>query len=347
MSSSFYQRLGDAPVGGGFELDDYWVWCGSPVRGEDGRYHLFASRWPKALTFSPHWLTNSEIVRASSDTPVGPYRFEEVVLGERDAALWDGGMQHNPTIHYYNGTYYLYYVGTTYTGGRPSPEAPELVRSPKALEARANQRIGLATSSSVFGPWKRSDTPILEPRQGRWDALMTTNPAPWIREDGSVLLVYKSAADQQDLLRFGIARAPHPTGPYERASEEPIFRFDETGDHIEDGYIWWSAGKRRYELIMKDMKGGLSGELHAGVHAYSADGLSWTLSQPPKAYSRRVRWDDGSVTVQASFERPQLLLENGEPAYLFAATAEGPGGFDTAVRTWNMVIPLLAEREEP
>lgn len=340
MEGSFYAKLGPAPVGGGFAMDDDWVWCGSPVKGEDGRYHLFASRWPKALSFSPHWLTNSEIVRASSDTPIGPYRFEEVVLGDRGETFWDGRMQHNPTIHYYDGIYYLFYIGTTYEGEKPTPERPEVVRSPKALEARANQRIGLATAPSVFGPWTRSDEPLLQPRPGRWDALMTTNPAPCIREDGSVLLIYKSTAHQQDLLRFGAARAPHPAGPYERAAEEPIFRFDETGDHIEDGYVWWSAAERRYEMIMKDMKGGICGELHAGIHATSPDGVNWKVSDPPKAYSRRMRWDDGSETVQASFERPQLLLEDGEPAYLFAATAEGPGGFDTASRTWTMVVPI-------
>jgi len=24
-------------------MEDYWVWCGSPAKGEDGRFHLFAA----------------------------------------------------------------------------------------------------------------------------------------------------------------------------------------------------------------------------------------------------------------------------------------------------------------
>ena len=49
----FGDRMGVAPVNGGFAMDDSWVWGGSVIRGEDGRYHMFASRWPKSLAFAP------------------------------------------------------------------------------------------------------------------------------------------------------------------------------------------------------------------------------------------------------------------------------------------------------
>ncbi len=67
-ANAFYQRLQPAPAGGGFAMKDYWVWCGSVIRGEDGRYHMFASRWPKSLPFVPHWVTSSEVVRAALPT---------------------------------------------------------------------------------------------------------------------------------------------------------------------------------------------------------------------------------------------------------------------------------------
>jgi hypothetical protein len=72
----------------------------------------------------------------------------------------------------------------------------------------------------------------------------------------------------------------------------------------------------------------------------SKDGAVWKLSNPIKAYSRRIRWDDDTETVQGSFERPQLLIENGVPTHLYAATGDGPGGFDNTTKTWTMVIPL-------
>lgn len=72
-----------APVNGGFRMEGYWVWCGSVIKGEDGRYHLFASRWKKNQPMHPGWLFGSEIVRAVSDRPEGPYTFQEVVLTAR------------------------------------------------------------------------------------------------------------------------------------------------------------------------------------------------------------------------------------------------------------------------
>ncbi|MCJ8012170.1 glycoside hydrolase family protein [Paenibacillus sp. KQZ6P-2] len=326
-------------------MKDYWVWCGSVIRGEDGRYHMFASRWSKKLPFTPHWATNSEIVRAVADRPEGPYTFAEVVLPPRGSEYWDGRVTHNPTIHRVNGMYLLFYMGTTYEEDMPSPEhnpiqAGSTLDHPISAKARARQRIGLATSKSVFGPWERSDEPILSPMPGKWDSLMTTNPAPCIHPDGSVLLIYKAVGSQHDLLRLGVAKAPHYKGPYERLCEEPIFRFDETNDHIEDGYVWWSQEARRYEMIMKDMNGGICGEKHAGIHAYSEDGAVWHIFEEPLAYSRKVRWDNGSETIQGNLERPQLLTQDGRPTHLFAATSNSPEGFAKATDTWNMVIPL-------
>lgn len=69
-----------APVNGGFKMDGYWVWCGSVVKGEDGKFHMFASRWDKKYPMHPGWLAGSEIVRAESCTPEGPYEFYTMPL---------------------------------------------------------------------------------------------------------------------------------------------------------------------------------------------------------------------------------------------------------------------------
>ncbi len=152
MSVAFIDRILPAPVGGGFVMEDYWIWCGSVIKGEEGQYHMFASRWPRSLP------------------------------------------------------------------------------------------------------------------------------------------------------------------------------------------LWRAEGK--FEIVAKDLTGGLCGEKHAGIHAYSTDGVDWDLSGDVKAYSRRVVWDDGNVTVQGCLERPQLLIEDGHPTHLFAATGDGPGGFNASTKTWNMVLPL-------
>ena len=101
------------PLGTGFEMEGYWVWCGSVVKGGDGKYHMFASRWPKAYPMHPGWLLASEVVRAVSDTALGPFTFAEVVLPARGAEYWDGRATHNPHIKKHGDTYVLFYMGST------------------------------------------------------------------------------------------------------------------------------------------------------------------------------------------------------------------------------------------
>ncbi|MDF2927026.1 MAG: glycosyl hydrolase family 43 [Paenibacillaceae bacterium] len=341
--SSLYDRLLPAPLQGGFRMEGYWIWCGSVVRGEDGRYHMFASRCPKSIPFHPGWLVASEVVRAVSDTPEGPYSFQEVVLPARGAEYWDGRSTHNPHITRQGEEYVLYYMGSTNPLPDAAPGESLELNDPRVIVARANKRIGIAVSRSVFGPWHRLDYPIMPVRPGKFDSFLTSNPAPCVHEDGSVLLIYKARCYEGNLhgrMTIGAAWAPHYEGPYHVLQETPVFPEE---FHLEDPFVWKTAGG--YELIAKDMDGNLCGEKHAGIHAVSPDGLDWRLSNTPMAYSRTIRWEDGTIRTMGSFERPFLLFQDGQPTHLFAATADGPGGFANASHTWNMVIPLAPEGE--
>jgi hypothetical protein len=116
-----------------------------------------------------------------------------------------------------------------------------------------NKRVGVAISESVNGPWIRLDRPVIEPREGYWDASITSNPAPVVNEKTvEILLMYKSSTyGKRPPLLLGVARATNPEGPYERLSEEPIFKF-ETADNdridVEDPYVCWNGEK--YEAII-------------------------------------------------------------------------------------------------
>ncbi len=340
MRNPIFERLLPAYKNGGFKMDGYFIWCGSVVPGEDGRYHMFASRWRKELGFGAQWLFNSEIVRAVSDKPEGPYTFEEVIFKRRERHFFDALNQHNPSIKYWNGTYYLYYVGTTYGG--PVPEPGDSISPERAVEVWNNKRIGLATSRSVYGPWKRTDVPLLEPkRPGNWDCTVTTNPTAAILEDGTTYLMYKSREYAYSTLLLGVARAPRPEGPYVRIWKDPVFTFANPDFHVEDPFLWYSEGKF-HALIKDDYKnncGGISGEWGAGVYATSGDCINWTMYPEPKAYSRTVLWDDGTTTVQCALERPNLLFHGDKPTHLFLATGIGPTPYNFT-DSWNMAIPL-------
>ena len=321
MTGSFQEKILAAPQSGGLRIKDYWVWCGSVIKGEDGRYHMFASRWPQNLPFFTGYLKASEVVRAVADTPVGPYKFEEVVLPARGEQFWDGLITHNPTIHKSGDTYLLFYIGATAPAGT------------------GNFRIGLATSKSVKGPWERKDEPVLGPRPGKWDGRLVTNPAPCVLPDGRIMLVYRS--NTPNGLRLGAAMADNYNSEFVRISDTPVIEFEQ-GHHVEDPYIWFNND--HFEMLAKDWTG-INGEKGAGIHAQSTDGINWELFPQSKAYSRKVLWDDGSVTEQGHLERPQLLIEGGKPTHLFLATGDGPSGWEAMATTrmnstWNMVIPL-------
>ncbi|MEM9913999.1 MAG: glycoside hydrolase family protein [Planctomycetota bacterium] len=342
-----------APKAGGFRMDDHWTWCGSVIRDEDGRYVMFVSRWDKRLSFSPHWLTNSEIVMAVADEPMGPYRFERVVLPAHDAAAWDGQMSHNPAVIRHDGRYLLFYTGTTYRGATPTPDDPATLPGkpgsgdparmrrldPRVVEAHRNQRIGMAVADRLEGPWRRPEAPLIEPRPGRWDGLITTNPAPCVTPEGTLLLVYKSVERLGDMMHLGVAGADAYDQPFRRLRDDPILAAGAEGDHVEDPFLWHADG--RYRLIMKSMNGKLGGEPRGGIAIESFDGVNWSMSgEAKRAYSRRIRWDDGSVTTQAFLERPQLLIEGGRPTHLFAATAVGSDAIGHVTDSWNIAIPL-------
>lgn len=344
MRQGLTEKMLPAPQNGGFRMEGYWVWCGSVVKGEDGRFHMFASRWPKHMPMHPGWIVASEIVRAVSDTPEGPYEFQEVVFPARGAEFWDGRMTHNPHITKHKDTFILFYTGSTHPFADVTTEEKLAMDDPRCVVGRSNKRVGIATSKSVYGPWKRLDAPILPVRPGKFDSFLTSNPAPCVHEDGSVLLIYKARRYEgytHGKMTIGVAHADHYEGPYKVLTEEPVFPPEKV--HIEDPFIWKTD--EGYELIAKDMDGNICGEKHGGVHAFSKDGLNWTMVENSRAYSRKVLWDDGQERVMGNLERPFLLFQDGKPTHLFAATADGIGGFANASRTWNMVIPLKVEKE--
>ncbi|MBO9673112.1 MAG: glycoside hydrolase family protein [Sphingobacteriaceae bacterium] len=337
---SLLSRMLPAPVNGGFSMDNYWVWDPSVIKGEDGLYHMFASRWSKDYGFG-NWVTNSQVVRAVSTVPEGPYRFEEVVLQARGRDYFDGCTTHNPRIIKVKDYYVLYYFGNRYADADPKP-GEDVWANGVAHHAWMNKRIGMAWSKSVYGPWIRSDQPLLLPRPGQWDASITSNPSPVVLPDGKIYLLYKSSPkDWNPPLLLGAAVADSFKGQYKRLTDKPIFEFHKSNkpdSDVEDPFVWWE--KDHYELIMKDRSGSICGEEGGGIHARSKNGKEWTLAKEVKAYSRIIKWADGTTTKQGNFERPFLLFdEHGIATHLFAATGAGsrPYALD---RSWNMVIPL-------
>lgn len=287
---SFRERLQPIPDGSGFRMDGYWVWGGSAIR-VGPEYHLFASRWPKKSKFPDDYFTESEIVRAVSRSPMGPYIFQEVVIGERDSAYWDSNMAHNPTIHKIGDEYVLFYIGSDFTTLRPGSN-------------RLLRRVGYATARKIEGPWTRCDRPLINDE--------SNNPAIWLNQGQQVRLVYRD-----ENLVVKIADSESYKGPYLVKNENvwPCAR-------LEDFYLFRTGGK--YHIICEDNEGSVTGHLRWGAHLVSSDGISqWHRALPAIAYDHAIALQNGDTLHCVRRERPQLLIRNNRITYLFNGVYDG------------------------
>ncbi len=327
----FPALLQPAPLSGRFSHPDYYIWCGSAIRGDDGLYHLYYSRWPRAHGFNA-WVTHSEVAHATSPTPFGPWEHRDLALPPRGQAFWDGLCTHNPTIQRFGGLYYLYYMGNRGDG-----------RVTEGLNwtHRNNQRVGVAVADHPEGPWTRFEQPLIEPTEGFPDTLCMANPSVTARPGGGYLMVYKGVAQEKPLpfggpVRHYIALADRPEGPFAKQSGEI---FAANGKDVmfpaEDPFIWAEGG--HYYAIVKDMGGHFTGNGRSLALFEAADGRDWKLAPRALVSTTEVLWEDGRRQPLEHLERPQLLIEDGQPIALLCAAMQKEGG---VMETFNVQIPL-------
>ena len=323
-----------------FRNDSLSIWGGSMVKGEDGLYHMFYSQWPKNIGWE--WVNYSVIAHAVSESPFGPFEHKDFALPDRGAEFWDGSTTHNPTVHKFNGKYYLYYMGNT--GDKKIVSVPG---KPKINWVhRNNQRIGVAVADSPNGPWKRFDEPVLDiaPNEDALDALMTSNPSVCQMPDGKILMVYKAVGKKDPLPGGGpvvhmVAIADSPTGPFKKYPD-PVFTFEGERFPAEDPYIWYQDGK--FRAIVKRIKHEGKTREFSLVHYDSEDGIHWNAAKNFEISKRIVEWENGRKQQFEHLERPQVYMENGEPiALLCAADTLDANGIR---ESFNIQIPLKIEK---
>jgi len=298
------------------EEKGYHIWGTSPIRGDDGKIHLFVARWPVEATFDPGWRTHSEIAHYVGDKPEGPFRFDKVVVRGTGTGTWDKNSAHNPQIKKFGDTYALLYISNN-----QEPDANNT----------ATQRIGMLISKSPYGPWTKAGTDgmILQPSgdSSHWtyhSRSGVTNPSLMRHKNGKFYLYFKSAG-----AKMGVAIADSLEGPY-TLYDQPVTKSNRT---IEDGYAFYYKGK--IALLTTDNHGII--EKGGGILWLSDDGLNfndhergfytiqdYTTFDPAKMKEYYVKG------IPPKFERPQLLFNRkGKPAYLYVPSGTnifGGGG---------------------
>jgi predicted GH43/DUF377 family glycosyl hydrolase len=325
------------PLKNKFTDEEYNIWGGSVTRGKNGKYYMLYSRWPK-VDGHYAWVIKSEIAVAVSDHPGGPFKHLKVALPARGNQFWDGTTTHNPAVMQYKGKYYLFYMGTT---GKSDPSRPYSMKDDDWWEYRNNQRISVAVANDLEGDWKRLDKPVLDvsPDEAAFDALLVSNPAATFDQNGRVILIYKAVENNNSLhggkVRFGVAFAASPTGPFEK-EPDPIFEVREGANDwmvAEDPYIWHQDNI--FFAIVRDVIGKFTGDAGALALLVSRNGKQWDPAKYPKVIGSRFVWEDGTKSI-GQLERPCLLRENCIPRFLYGAY-----GLDKSRNSsCNVAVPL-------
>ncbi|MGE5520740.1 MAG: glycoside hydrolase family protein [Candidatus Dadabacteria bacterium] len=263
-AQSLKDYLQPAVKQGGFKREGYILWCPTVIK-VGSTYHMFASSWPEQYGLAG-WTKYSEIIRATSDNLFGPYTFREVVLQKRDG-YWDNDRAHNPKIVKAGNKYVLYYISS------------------------ANE-TGYAYADAITGPWTRVDS----------IAMPFSNPAPLVRNDGTVYVFGRKAVNN-----IRIAQA------YSAPSFDATYSLLKEGTNVlpgmnqlEDPTIWWASGQ--YNVILSDFGGEATGVKKNGAEYYSKDGINYQLVTKEPVYTKTVNYDDGSSFTFRRRERPFVYV---------------------------------------
>ena len=277
-------------------------WDGQILRGPDGKYRLFASRWDQA-TGHGGW-GESKAVSAISDSALGPYRDQGLCWPDDEA-----GKGHNVTALKMKSGDYSVVVSETRHGDvfvSPSIDGPWKHLGEIAVDQRKFHSLGHpADTQPLHGenpkPWHGSNVSLMERPDGRFEI---------VQRSGQILIS-----------KNGIL------GPYEVQGDSiyrdlPGLPQDNLSD-LEDPVIWFSGGW--YHLLVNNWRD------RRAFHLISRNGITdWRfqgLAYEPGADF--IRYSNGVVNHWNKLERPGVLIENGHVTAMTLAVIDVPKDAET------------------
>ena len=152
-------------------------------------------------------------------------------------------------------------------------------------------------------------------------------------------MVYKQVCKNGTLkggrVRFGVATAKSPLGPFTKYPNSIFESKDSKSAHMEaeDPFIWFQKGF--YYAIVRDVVGKFTGDTGALALMVSKNGIDWEPAKHPLVIGSSFAWADGTQSGIA-IERPWVNFENGVPKFLYGAI----GVDKKRSHTYNVAIPL-------
>lgn len=295
---------------------NWYNWCVSPIKGKDGKIHIFGSRWPAVEGMEGWTGPNAEIAHFVSDSPEGPFKYVATVMKSSmfpdPRTMWG---PHNPRLEYVDGKYILLYICQN-----PSRET--------------NQRVGMMIADKLDGPWKFAGDKggiiiqnSADPKHWTYrGAIGADNPA-FMKIGKKYYVYFKSGTPGQMDAKYGYAVADKLEGPY-TLSEHPI---TDNLSYLEDAQAFKWGNK--YYLLTTDNLGGNTG-IYGDITIWeSKTGLDFKLADAKIAMGNIFDYwgtDEDHKKLLASpgvfnrdrsgkLERPAILILNGKPVYFYSS----------------------------
>jgi len=280
--------------GVGPRQESAFYWDGKIVKGEDAKYHLYASRWKYSDGFGPPIGANgtgwqsSVPVQAVSDDIMGPY----VVQGDCYTRNEEGNNKgHNTTAL------------VTPTGSMPyTLSVGEIV---------AGQMFG---ASAANGPWTLLGLTKTNGNGHNGCGTLSSNFTFTVGPDSRFWATSRGGC---------IMDSDQVLGPYKVETDSVLPNLENNDNqNAEDEVIWYSGGffhvvynywnfQRAYHIMSKD-----------GLTAWKSTGLAYQGTQTPaNANAGWLRYTDGTVNQWHNLERASVYQENGHVTHFtFAVT---------------------------
>ncbi|MFC3122727.1 glycoside hydrolase family protein [Agaribacter flavus] len=273
---------------------DYCYWDGQIVKADDGKYHMYASRWDQSYPHGKGWKVGSKAIHAVSDKAIGPYKDTGLAW-----PYWQDGKGHNV-------------IGLRLKDGRYAIVSSEITPG------------NVFVSDKPDGPWdylgeiqtaatKLNDT---EAATGLarypWNGFMS-NVMIRIRHDGRYMITPRSTAPL--ISESGVL------GPYTIAGTRAYAEIEGFPQHfVEDPTLWYSGGM--YHMVVNHHPTNRSYHLTSenGIDGWKNRGIAFTKDQDI------FKYDDGTVVKWRVIQRPTAYLENGTVShFLFSVIDVGKG----------------------
>ena len=271
-----------------------FYWDGKIVKGEDGKYHLYASRWAYSNGFGPPvgasgtgWQSSIPI-QAVSDNIMGPY----VSQGDCYTRNQEGNNKgHNTTAL------------VTPTGAAPyTLSVGEIV---------AGQMF---SASSANGPWTLLGLTKTNNNGHNGCGTLSSNFTFTVGPDNRFWATSRSGC---------IMDSDQVLGTYKVETDSVLPNLENNGNaNAEDEVIWYSGGyyhivynywhvQRAYHIMSKN-----------GTTNWTSTGLAYQGTQTPaNASSSWLRYTDGTVNQWHNMERVSVYQESGHVTHFtFAVT---------------------------